>query len=167
MVPSMKEVFSKKGPSETEIRTAKEAFLRLVKKGKLFRVVKNDRVKEVETQGFKAPVYFAFDDPNWMGDVIFSVQGKDVPEIYPDPEHLIDSEYFEELLKGDPDLKTSGISFKTVTRKIQPDLLYWMYFDLVRQEGWSTNEIASGFWLVSPRPVSKEKITREEMKPPM
>jgi hypothetical protein len=143
-------------PSPQEISAAKQKFQNDIKKHRLFHATTERAAKKIQNVGFKAMTYFTVGEPGWDEDIILTVPGKDFAnDIYPDPEHLIDSDKFMELF----DPGSGLISFKTVTKKLDKDILFWFFYELHKQENWDGNP--EGLWVICLAAISPDHIEEE------
>jgi len=131
----------------------KKKFQELVANGTLFHCTDVSRLNAVRKNGLRAGTYFGFNDKAWNGDLVLTVQGDKVSTaIYPDPEHMLE----HPAILG----KFKTVSFKSVTKKIDADKLFQMFFEVAEQEEWEG--IPDGFWLYCSEPVPAKLITIDD-----
>lgn len=142
-------------PSAEDIAAAKQRFQADIKKQKLYHSTTERNAKKILQVGFKAMSYFTPGEPGWDSDVNLIVHGQEVAgDIYPDPEHLMDSDRLRELYDG----KVWG--YKQIVQKIDKDLLFWLFYDYHKQEGWSGD--VEGFWVICLAPIEAQHIEEED-----
>ncbi|WP_407303741.1 hypothetical protein [Acinetobacter sp.] len=150
-----KKVLSFEMPSASEISVAKQKFQNDIKKYRLYHATTESNAKKIHKVGFKPMSYFTVDEPGWDEDVILTVNGSVVAnDIYPDPEHMMDSDVFNELF----DSKGKTWSYKQVVKQMDKDLLFWVFYEMQKQHEWDSID---GFWVICLEAISSEHIEEE------
>ena len=143
-------------PSADEIAEAKRRFQSAIAGHRLYHATTERSAKRILKVGFKAMSYFTPGEPGWDEDVNLVVPGREVAgSIYPDPEHLIDSDKTMELFKRG----STPWGYKTFVKQADKDLLFWLFYDLHKQEGWGGD--VDGFWVICLDPIPPEHIEEE------